>query len=688
MTSTRWVTQPDRSSKPKSAARSPKLRSGLRIHPRQDRDGTRWFMVELPEEQAYHRLGLVEYEFLVALDGRRSVDEVRLLVASWHPHAPVLSPGQAESLLQFATRSGLLESPAISSDSRHAAKTSENRWRLVFATKSMNWQWLQPSLGSLFSKAGLISSLLAGVWIFMLVTGDWIRFEQDLRRVIQPQNLWTLALVWLTLKVVHELGHLAAAVRYQCKIGEVGFAWMLIAPVAFVDLTDMQRIGSRRQRIAIALGGVYFELLAGLIALGLWCIWVNDTMGNWLVSFATTAMLGSLLFNLNPLMKLDGYHAMCDLLNRPQLAMDSQVAMKQWLKRWLFGQKPAELIHKAQSKRTLLIYGFSCLAYRLALTCGLVTVALAWYGPTIALVLIGFLVAVWSMRLVQAIRMVHRVAQDRPAVWLRLAVVCGVLAVPSYAASRWWQTQHNQFYGIVEFADAAPIRAACDGNLIRRLVNNQQWVEKGTPLLELENLQLSASRRQLELDLKAGEIRRRQFQQRREFGKEAAERRANEAIAQRLEEARRQESALIVTAPRSGRVIFEQIDTLIGTWYREGDNLLRIVDPQRKRVFAATPPAIVPSLLPNTSLRINSTEWWSRTLTGQVEQLASQAANRLPHPALAASAGGPVSVQANTPDSEPQAVTPYVTAQIEVLDSQDQLRAGQTVRVSVGSLWY
>ena len=54
----------------------------------------------------------------------------------------------------------------------------------------------------------------------------------------------------------------------------------------------------------------------------------------------------TILFNLNPLLRFDGYHILCDLLETPNLQGRSQQLMKYWIEKYIFkvqsGSCPAE----------------------------------------------------------------------------------------------------------------------------------------------------------------------------------------------------------------------------------------------------------------------------------------------------------------------------------------------------------
>lgn len=104
----------------------------------------------------------------------------------------------------------------------------------------------------------------------------------------------------------HELGHAAAARYFGAKHGPLGVGLMGPMLVAFVEVTDIWPL-SRRQRLVVDLGGVYFQAMS-VIVLALVAWLTGSSTPLWIV----LAMDLGMLMNLNPLFKLDGYWSVSD----------------------------------------------------------------------------------------------------------------------------------------------------------------------------------------------------------------------------------------------------------------------------------------------------------------------------------------------------------------------------------------
>jgi len=123
-------------------------------------------------------------------------------------------------------------------------------------------------------------------------------------------------LLWVMLVLsglAHEWGHLSACHRYGGRSGIVGIGIYIFSPVLYVDVSDTWRL-TRRQRLGVDLGGIYFQVLTTLaLFVGFWV--TRERIWLWGIMAVDLAVLS----NLNPVLKLDGYWALSDLSGIPNL---------------------------------------------------------------------------------------------------------------------------------------------------------------------------------------------------------------------------------------------------------------------------------------------------------------------------------------------------------------------------------
>ncbi|MEI6427598.1 MAG: site-2 protease family protein [Pseudanabaena sp. ELA607] len=123
---------------------------------------------------------------------------------------------------------------------------------------------------------------------------------------------WTISLmVWgaiLLITLLHELAHSLSLQHYGFPVSEWGIVVMLGLIGIYVDLSPSYHLVSRWQRLHVLLAGVWFQAIIAAVAWwlaqisgGLWqCWWHMVCWLGW----------GSLLWNLNPLVRTDGYYAL------------------------------------------------------------------------------------------------------------------------------------------------------------------------------------------------------------------------------------------------------------------------------------------------------------------------------------------------------------------------------------------
>jgi Zn-dependent protease len=165
----------------------------------------------------------------------------------------------------------------------------------------------------------------AGLVAFFVVGRDATQLLSDAHG-----SLLLLVYPGLVLSIaIHEAGHAFATKAYDRTVIRAGVGWYRFSPIAFVDTSDMW-LGTRRQRIVVSLAGPAADVvtagLLSLVALVVPC----PTVAAALWALTLPLYLGVLL-NLNPLLEFDGYHALIDLLDRPNLRPEALG----WLGRWL-----------------------------------------------------------------------------------------------------------------------------------------------------------------------------------------------------------------------------------------------------------------------------------------------------------------------------------------------------------------
>ncbi len=111
----------------------------------------------------------------------------------------------------------------------------------------------------------------------------------------------------------HELGHASASEALGVRHGPIGVGLYVIYPVAYCNVTSAWYL-SRAKRVVIDLAGMYFQaLFAGVL-----CVcWLKTHYH--VLPLAIASIWATILLNLNPFLKFDGYWILTDSLGIPSL---------------------------------------------------------------------------------------------------------------------------------------------------------------------------------------------------------------------------------------------------------------------------------------------------------------------------------------------------------------------------------
>jgi putative peptide zinc metalloprotease protein len=119
---------------------------------------------------------------------------------------------------------------------------------------------------------------------------------------------------------VHEAGHALAIRHYGRRVRRLGLAMYYLFPCVYVDSSDMA-MSTRTARIAVSLSGPIGGLLVGAL-----CALVAATDGGVVggIAFkAASLFIFQFALNLVPILELDGYYILTDLLDAPMLRQRS-----------------------------------------------------------------------------------------------------------------------------------------------------------------------------------------------------------------------------------------------------------------------------------------------------------------------------------------------------------------------------
>jgi putative peptide zinc metalloprotease protein len=165
----------------------------------------------------------------------------------------------------------------------------------------------------------------------------------------------------------------------------------MMAPMMYTDVTDAWRLTNRRHRLMIDAAGVIVELGLAVVATLLWIFMAEGAARNVVFLIATTSWIMSLLVNLNPFMRFDGYYILADLLRVDNL-QSRAFALGRWkMREWLFAVgAPCPETFSRRMIWTLIAYAWGIWVYRLILFTGIALMVYAYFFKALGILLFAF----------------------------------------------------------------------------------------------------------------------------------------------------------------------------------------------------------------------------------------------------------------------------------------------------------
>ena len=535
------------------------LRSDLVIAPRHDRSGPH-YVVEDPRRRKFFRLGPAEYAVLAACDGRRTPAEAAAHAAPLLGHN-ALSGEEASAVTNWALSAGLAQSAVVpAAQNTNAAKAPWNP--LCFRVTLGRPQWIVESLLPVarwaWGRSGvaiwslLWTAALLGVW------GERSRIGLGAMELGMPGAMRLLA-AWCLLKVLHELGHAATCRLFGGDVPQCGVLFFCGIPSPFVDVTSAWRIANRRQRILVSLAGVYAESFVAAAALIGWA-WSSDSAWQQFAgSLAVVAGVGTLVFNLNPQLRFDGYFVLSDWWGIPNLAAAGRAAVGRFVRRHFLGRSDAvaeNAVIGETHRLGLLLYGFLAAIWRVLMLVGIATFLLTQLGLPLTLLLsspslifAARQIADRTFRRRQSRSSHAQIAYVRPLLAWSLLVAAGVGGVA------WWNPRLVRIPAVVDFADSGTIRTNVAGFVREIYVDTGDAVTKGQLLCRLENRELESEAAQLKLAIEQSHVRSRMLHLAGHTARAQSESHRRRDLTVQLDDLQRRRERLTIRAEIDGIVL-------------------------------------------------------------------------------------------------------------------------------------
>lgn len=357
----------------------PSLAPHLKLSHAPDEKGEPSYTLHNPVANTYFKIDWIAFECISRMPFQNTAQALKEAVES--ETTLKIGMDDIKGILSFLSSNGLLSLKDQQNQFLGIAKTP--LWKnilhqyLYFSIPLFRPQnFLErtyPKIAWMF-KPLFLKSCLVFLALMVLITLPRIdEFFHTFSNLFSAEGALGALLVFSFVKIVHEFAHAYTAVRYGVKVPHMGVAIILMYPVLYTETTGSWALSSRIARFHIGMAGVCAELCLAGFFLALWHIFPSGSMAQSLSFLVVSiSLISSLLVNLNPFMRFDGYYMFSDMTGFDNLQTRSCNFARHALRKFLFGwNDPAPENLSAQDQKFLSAFGFALLTYRFFLFSGI-----------------------------------------------------------------------------------------------------------------------------------------------------------------------------------------------------------------------------------------------------------------------------------------------------------------------------
>lgn len=239
----------------------------------------------------------------------------------------------------------------------------------------------------LFSRLTFIIMSILGVIAFYEIGFRWEDFTHTFTSILSWQGILLYGIVFIVCKLLHEMGHAYRCRGFGIPVPTLGVAFLVFFPVFYTDTTLSWSLKSRK-RMQIALAGIWVETYIAIIAALIWAHSHDPTIKTIAYIVIAVNWVASLLINVSPFMRFDGYYVLADFLKMPNL-QPRAFALARWqVRKWLFGWSgnPPEKFSRS-FHRVLVTYAILTWLYRFTIYISIAVLVYHFFVKIVGIVL-------------------------------------------------------------------------------------------------------------------------------------------------------------------------------------------------------------------------------------------------------------------------------------------------------------
>ena len=344
----------------------PKFRDDLIIS-RQEFDKTTYYVIKDPVTQKFFRIKEFEYFITRNLDGVTSHREV---IENFQRQFDVqLPPDTLDEFIQRLGDLGFLEGKLSEED---LAKLQYERRTFPGKLLFIKLKGFDPDRflnrirrygRILFTPYFFVISVFVIALAALITISNWGDLGYSLTGIFKIATIFKIWIVIFLVVILHEFAHALTCKHFGGEVHEMGFLLLYLQPCFYCNVSDTYLFKEKSKRLWVTFAGAYCQIIVWAVATILWRITALDTgLSGFLFVVVVTSGV-TVLFNFNPLIKLDGYYLLTDYLEIPNLRKKAFHYISAVLKRRFLKQPDSETDVSSRVRRIYLRYGVLSLLY-------------------------------------------------------------------------------------------------------------------------------------------------------------------------------------------------------------------------------------------------------------------------------------------------------------------------------------
>lgn len=495
---------------PKKPEYLPLFRKDLVMHKGpDDADGSPTYALYDPVKAQYFKVGWAEYLIYESLRPHMTPKELIEIVEG---KAPLhISIDEIKEFFEEAMKQGLLIKRYSSEEIIKQADSKKTTWLTwllhhylyiriplydpdEFLTRTMDY--VRP----FFSQTAMLIYFLLSVTGLILILGRLEEFLHTFTYFFNFQGFLAYAVAITAIKVLHELGHAYTAKYYGVHVPTIGVALIVLWPVLYTDITDGWKLSDRRERLNISMAGVVVEtVLGGLATLG-WAFTSPGLLQSVFFIIASVSWISTLLVNLNPALRFDGYYVLCDLWGVDNLQSRAFACTRWKLREQFLGVNMAPPESMVSGRLSgYILYSIYTWIYRLVLYIGVAVFVYYHFGKALGIFLFFLELIVFILWPIESeLEYLYKIRSQ--LTWNKRSIATTIF-VTLVAAWFFLPFPHTiLFHGVVSSAGAQTVYIPEDGIIKEIQVKEGDSVERGQTLMTMKSMDLNIKLKQALLE--------------------------------------------------------------------------------------------------------------------------------------------------------------------------------------------